>query len=249
MEYLKELADDNIEEATACGPKKETGDDEAPIEFIVTHNKTNYTVSMPLSSTIKELKDKMFDIIGVSSQVQKVMVKGLARDDQTLESLNINSSSKIMVVGNRLIDIIAAARVNEDPSTTKPSTSAKEPLCKSKLHLKMVEKGIPDNAMIGILNIKESLPIRPLSGMLDKYGAKVRLTFKLELDELWISTKERTQKLPMASIKNIVSEPIEGYEQYYIMGFQLDKTEASNYWLYWVPAQYVDSIKRAVFGG
>lgn len=32
-------------------------------------------------------------------------------------------------------------------------------------------------------------------------------------------------------------------------GFQLGTTEASRYWVYWVPAQYVDSIKEAIFGG
>lgn len=53
--------------------------------------------------------------------------------------------------------------------------------------------------------------------MLNKHGGKVRLTFKLENDQLWLSTKERTEKLPMASIKNIVSEPIEGHEEYHIM--------------------------------
>jgi hypothetical protein len=29
----------------------------------------------------------------------------------------------------------------------------------------------------------------------------VRLTFKLELDQLWLGTKERTEKLPLNSIK------------------------------------------------
>lgn len=45
----------------------------------------------------------------------------------------------------------------------------------------------------------------------------MRLTFKLENDQLWLSTKERTEKLPMGSIKSIVSEPIEGHEEYHIM--------------------------------
>lgn len=53
--------------------------------------------------------------------------------------------------------------------------------------------------------------------MLNKHGGKVRLTFKLENDQLWLSTKERTEKLPMGSIKNIVSEPIEEHEDYHIM--------------------------------
>lgn len=34
-----------------------------------------------------------------------------------------------------------------------------------------------------------------------------------------------------------------------LQGFQLGTTEASRYWVYWVPAQYVDSIKEAIFGG
>lgn len=53
--------------------------------------------------------------------------------------------------------------------------------------------------------------------MLNKHGGKVRLTFKLENDQLWLSTKERTEKLPMGSIKNIVSEPIEEHDEYHIM--------------------------------
>ena len=45
------------------------------------------------------------------------------------------------------------------------------------------------------------MPSFPLSGMLNKSGGKVRLTFKLELDQLWLGTKERTEKLPLNSIK------------------------------------------------
>lgn len=57
----------------------------------------------------------------------------------------------------------------------------------------------------------------PLSGMLNKHGGKVRLTFKLESDQLWLSTKERTEKLPMGSIKSVISEPIENHEEYHIL--------------------------------
>lgn len=83
--------------------------------------------------------------------------------------------------------------------------------------------------------------------MYNKSGGKVRLTFKLEQDQLWIGTKgeitpalslfgslqtlimkfpdflffcsstERTEKVPMGSIKNVVSEPIEGHEDYHMM--------------------------------
>ena len=88
----------------------------------------------------------------------------------------------------------------------------------------------------------------PLSGMLNKHGGKVRLTFKLELDQLWIGTKERTEKLGMSSIKSVVSEPIDDHDEYHILALQLGPTEASRYWIYWVPAQYVDAIKEAILG-
>jgi hypothetical protein len=97
--------------------KKEASDaiDESPpVEFTIIHNKDKYTVSMPLLSTIGQLKDKLVDMIGVPSKMQKIMIKGLAKDDQTLESLNVNSSSKIMVVGAKLQDIVAVSVANVD---------------------------------------------------------------------------------------------------------------------------------------
>jgi len=70
----------------------------------------------------------------------------------------------------------------------------------------------------------------------------------MENDQLQIGTKERTEKISMSSIKNVVNEPIEGHEEYHILGIQLGPTEASRYWIYWVPAQYVDAIKDAILG-
>ena len=43
--------------------------------------------------------------------------------------------------------------------------------------------------MPGIKNSKQSLPPQPLTGMYNKSGGKVRLTFKLELDQIWLGTK------------------------------------------------------------
>ena len=68
-----------------------------------------------------------------------------------------------------------------------------------------------------LYGFQEGLPQQPLSGMVNRSGGKVRLTFKMENDQLWIGTKERTDKIPMSSIKAVVSEPIEGHEEYHIM--------------------------------
>ena len=80
----------------------------------------------------------------------------------------------------------------------------------------------------------------------------------------------------MSSIKTVVNEAISDHEEYHMVvshqetritepdlvachiswccrhimfqAFQLGPTEASRYWVYWVPAQYVDAIKDVVLG-
>lgn len=37
--------------------------------------------------------------------------------------------------------------------------------------------------------VQDSLPEKPLSGMTNKFGSKVRLHFRPELEQLWIGTK------------------------------------------------------------
>ena len=57
-------------------------------------------------------------------------------------------------------------------------------------HKTVLEKlGKPDDITPGIKGKKEPLPHAPLSGMYNKSGGKVRLTFKMEADQLWIGTK------------------------------------------------------------
>ncbi|KAK5642339.1 hypothetical protein RI129_008506 [Pyrocoelia pectoralis] len=224
-------------------------DIEELIEVKVIYNKNKYDVSTPANSTVSDFKKQLQGLLGVPDSMQKLMYKGLLQDNKTLSSLGINKGAKIMLVGSTLNDVLAVSSVTkQDVAELEKASSAKEPLCKQKIHRKVLDKGLPEDVMPGIKDLKESLPPIPLSGMLNKHGGKVRLTFKLEADQLWLSTKERTEKLPMQSIKNVVSEPIEGHEEYHVMGLQLGPTEASRYWVYWVPAQYIDAIKDVVLG-
>ncbi|KAF7386839.1 hypothetical protein HZH66_011291 [Vespula vulgaris] len=174
---------------------------------------------------------------------------GLAKDDQTLRNLGVTKGAKVMIVGSKLDDVLAVSIPSkQDLADEASSTASKEPLSQQKIHRKVLDKGIPDDVMPGILDSKEPLPEFPISGMLNKSGGKVRLTFKLEQDQLWIGTKERTDKIPMNSIKGVHSEPIHDHPEYHIMGIQLGTTEASRYWIYWVPAQYISAIKDAILG-
>ncbi|NXJ09472.1 UBFD1 protein, partial [Odontophorus gujanensis] len=234
-------------DAVSNGSDAESGQE--LVELRVIWNKNKYDVKFRLDSTGADLKQKIHSLTGLPPAMQKVMFKGLLPEEKTLREIKVTNGAKIMVVGSTINDVLA---VNTPKDATqqegKAEESKKEPLCRQKQHRKVLDKGKPDDVMPSIKGVQERLPPVPLSGMYNKSGGKVRLTFKLEQDQLWIGTKERTEKLPMASIKNVLSEPIEGHEDYHMMAFQLGPTEASYYWVYWVPNQYVDAIKDTVLG-
>ncbi|KAI8494966.1 ubiquitin domain-containing protein UBFD1-like isoform X1 [Branchiostoma floridae x Branchiostoma belcheri] len=219
------------------------------IDFKVMWNKKKYDITFPLDDTVEMLKKHIHSLTGIPPAMQKLMYKGLAQDQKTLRELKVTKGAKMMVVGSTLDDVVAATTVDKEAikEEEKKEKSQKESFSSQKLHKKILDKGKPDDVMPGHKG-KEKLPTVPLSGMLNKSGGKVRLTFKLELDQLWIGTKDRTDKLPLGSIKAVVSEKIEGQEEYSIMGLQLGPTEASRYWVYWVPSQYVEAIKDAILG-
>ena len=113
--------------------------------------------------------------------MQKVMIKGLAKDEMTLRQVGVVKGSKVMVVGSTITDVL---EVNKKPSAQQLKEEEKEELAKEawseqKVHKKVLEKGKPEDAMPGLKGVKESLPPVPLSGMLNKSGGKVRLTFKM----------------------------------------------------------------------
>ncbi|KAM9844133.1 ubiquitin domain-containing protein UBFD1 isoform 1-T1 [Aulostomus maculatus] len=219
------------------------------VDLKIIWNKIKYDLKIPVDSTGAKLKERIHSLTGLPPAMQKVMYKGLLPEDKTLRDIKITSGAKIMVVGSTINDVLAVNTPKEViQQEVKAEENKKEPLCRQKQHRKVLDKGKPDDIMPAIKGTKERLPTVPLSGMYNKSGGKVRLTFKLEQDQLWIGTKERTEKVPMGSIKNVVSEPIEDHEDYHMMAFQLGPTEASQYWVYWVPAQFVDAIKDTVLG-
>ena len=237
---------------TAAVKAKEDDDGGEKVEFKVIFNKKKYDVSFPLDKDVFALKTHLQSVIEIPPAMMKVMIKGLAKDEMTLRSLGVNKSSKVMVVGSSLNDVLSVSttptpqQIREEEKAAK--AKAESSSSREKMHKKVLDKGKPEDALPGKKGAKEALPSVPLAGMLNKHGGKVRLTFKLELDQLWIGTKERTEKLGMSSIKSVVSEPIDEHDEYHIMALQLGPTEASRYWIYWVPAQYVEAIKEAILG-
>jgi len=220
------------------------------LDFLVVYKNERLKINIDETKTILDLKEHLQTLTNIPPTMQKIMYKGLAKDESTLKSLNIRKGDKLMLIGSTLQDV---AQVSSKPQATATKSALesvsvkKGKLCEETVHKKVLDKfGKPEDVLPGILNSKESLPDRPLTGMINKIGHKVRLTFKFENDELWISTKERTDKIPMSSIKSVISEPISGHEEYHLMGIQIGSTEASRYWVYWVPAQFISAIRDAL---
>ncbi|XP_048847551.1 ubiquitin domain-containing protein UBFD1 isoform X2 [Brienomyrus brachyistius] len=227
----------------------DTDDGKETVDLKIIWNKNKYDLKIALDGTGAILKERIHSLTGLPPAMQKVMYKGLLPEDKTLREIKVTNGAKIMVVGSTINDVLAVNTPKEVmQQEVKAEENKKEPLCRQKQHRKVLDKGKPEDIMPSVKGVKERLPTVPLSGMYNKSGGKVRLTFKLEQDQLWIGTKERTEKIPMGSIKNVVTEPIEGHEDYHMMAFQLGPTEASQYWVYWVPAQFVDAIKDTVLG-
>ncbi|XP_053527785.1 ubiquitin domain-containing protein UBFD1 isoform X1 [Artibeus jamaicensis] len=161
------------------------------VDLKIIWNKTKHDVKFPLDSTGSELKQKIHSITGLPPAMQKVMYKGLVPEDKTLREIKVASGAKIMVVGSTINDVLAVNTPKDSAQQdAKAEENKKEPLCRQKQHRKVLDKGKPEDVMPSVKGAQERLPTVPLSGMYNKSGGKVRLTFKLEQDQLWIGTKD-----------------------------------------------------------
>lgn len=156
------------------------------IDFVIIYNKKKLNINFPIDSTVAELKKHVQSLISVPQAMQKVMFKGLAKDEQTLRSLGVTTGNKytlnnclinviyvmlmlkficnftgakVMVVGSKLDDVLAISVPNKQEIAAEESATSvnKEPLSQQKMHRKVLDKGIPDDAMPGILDSRVTI--------------------------------------------------------------------------------------------
>ena len=80
------------------------------VDIKVVFNKKKYEISFGLDDTIGALKVHLADIINVPNTMQKVMFKGLAKDEMSLRQVGVVKVSKVMVVGSTLSDLMEMAK-------------------------------------------------------------------------------------------------------------------------------------------
>jgi hypothetical protein len=157
-----------------------------------------------------------------------------------------------MLVGLPIDQIFDLKPTNSSPESTQSEKKEEEspvPLKLSQLreHSKVVEKGVPPGAEPGDKTIDLPLP-KSIKNIYDRSGQIVRLTFKITEQELWIASKERTEKIPFFQVRDVESEPIHSNDSYHIMSLQIGSTPNSKLWFYYIPAQYHKAIKYIILG-
>ncbi|XP_069570847.1 ubiquitin domain-containing protein UBFD1 isoform X3 [Brachyistius frenatus] len=183
-------AEDATTQDSSISNGDDADDDKETVDLKIIWNKNKYDLKIPVDSTGAKLKERIHSLTGLPPAMQKVMYKGLLPEDKTLREIKVTNGAKIMVVGSTINDVLAVNTPKEVvQQEVKAEENKKEPLCRQKQHRKVLDKGKPEDIMPAIKGTKERLPTVPLSGMYNKSGGKVRLTFKLEQDQLWIGTK------------------------------------------------------------
>jgi len=220
----------------------------APLTFSLAFKKNAHNMEVGTDNTLGELRMHIAKVTEVEPGLQKLMYKGMLKDDsKTLGELGIQNGIKMMLVGTSISEVLSVAAPTPSPTESKKEEQAvSEPLSEKLPHKKIVEKGPPDGAEPGKRGRNESLPEAPLNNIYNNIGVKVRLTFKLYTQELWIQSSSNTQKLPFSSIRSLSSEPIKGREEYHIMALQIGSSERNKYYLYFVPCQYTRAIRNAI---
>jgi len=218
------------------------------VKFTVNYKKQNVEIEFGVDQTLGALRLEIARLTGVAAGLQKLMYKGMMKDDaKTLKDLNVKDGTKMMLVGSTIGEVMTASAPVPQPTESKAEEEAKGEVMSEKLpHKKIVDKGVPEGAEPGKKGKHEPLPQTALQGIYNNVGIRVRLTFKLWSQELWIQSATSTQKLPFGTIRAVTSDPIKGQEEYHIMSLQLGSSERNKYFLYFVPAQYTRAIKNAI---
>jgi len=232
---------------------------EAPEEVVegsetvrVVHGKTTHNLVIAPTDTVALIKEKLFAITHFPAQNQKLMLKAKQLSDPSvvfLETHKLGKKDKLILIGTPLADLAMA--VTKPTDVKPPSDDVKpkaDPIQEITKHKKILEKGLPPDAEVGNSMDTQPFPEGGLKGIYNNMGKPVRLSFKFESQEICINGKERTEKLPMGSIYDVTSEKVEGRGGYHIVSLKMGKEDKSCYYLYYVPAQYVEAIKASILG-
>ncbi len=77
-------------------------EDPCAVKFKLQFGKTCTDLSMCLSSTVGDLKEKAYQLLGIPPAMQKLLIKGQMRpEDTTLKEAGLKKGLRVMLIGSR----------------------------------------------------------------------------------------------------------------------------------------------------
>ena len=86
------------------------------ITFKVAQGKTIHSLSLPVTSSVKDVKEEITQRLGIDPGLQKLLFKGILQDKQSLEQAGIKEGCKVILMASNAKDILQVA--------TAPTNSA-----------------------------------------------------------------------------------------------------------------------------
>ncbi|KAJ5067560.1 ubiquitin domain-containing protein ubfd1 [Anaeramoeba ignava] len=223
------------------------------LTFDLRYKKNDFSLTLKKDTTIEELQKKVEEITKVPKNNQKLFFKSkyLKEPKKTLETVGIKNKAKILLMGSTFVEIAQALTskpIEKEEPVENDDDSNQESFIEKEIHQKILQKGLPQNAEVGVSNKSYPLPQNSIKNILDSNGQKVQLIFKFDQDQIWVGSYSSTKKISINSIQSVISQKIPGQEGYSVLGFKMNRSGNSVIWFYFVPSQYIRSIKNAVMG-
>lgn len=102
-----------------------------PVKFSLNFKKQNYSLEFGDEETIGNLRQLIAKTTGVEAGLQKIMFKGLLKDDsKTMKEVGIVDGSKVMLIGSTIAEVMAtnSTTVASQKIEEKNEQQSSEPL-------------------------------------------------------------------------------------------------------------------------
>jgi hypothetical protein len=249
---------DEPDQSTAAPLEKKVCMSGPEIKFKVTFLGKLHEVCLTTDTPVRVLKEHLQKTTEIPCNMQKLLWKSKGiTDDTPLCDTGVKDGGKVMMVGCKVDDVfqlqskeIEAASAPTSEQAASSAAAAKETAASKAAQQKIIDKGIPENAEKGEKGRQAPLPPgNVIQNVYNHRGEVARLTFKTDIEQLWIGSKQDTKKIDFKIVRGVSHEPIDSSEGYSIVSLQLGSTENHKYLLYYVPAQYVRAIQNCIMQG
>jgi hypothetical protein len=222
----------------------------------VKYGKEDFDITLPEDSTVLQFRQFIEKKTSLLPALQKLMTpKGQLKPDKdtgTLAAAGLVHNSKVLLVGSQIMDVLALA-VPTGPAPTQAVVTEKAPtMAEQKEHTKIIADGPPEDAERGDPSgIQVPIPLGAnreptLAGVLNNKKDKLRVVFRG--GGAVVNTKASSFQIHPGNVRDVVSEPIPSHPGYHIVALLLRDSANSKYFLYWVPAQYLQNLRNLLLG-